>query len=274
MATRTDRIRIDYDLTFKTPFHCGTGIREGLIDRTVVKDGAGYLFVPGATIKGVVRERCEQLARLFEELDDDMHGRITDPHEERNALLNGFSRVTTMVTRIFGSHIQPGHLYFDDARLNEDEVKEYDGFENDEHGNEVPVKGKYRSLQLDHYTQVRINRLTRTAVPGALYTSEFGLKDMQFHGVITGWLECTPIDGQSENPTYSLLLLMAGLCMLDRLGGNKSTGKGQCRCEITAVNVDGNAQSELQWQSWFDRLDALSLYSTEAETLRGQEDTV
>lgn len=260
MATRTDRIRIDYTLAFKTPFHCGTGIREGLIDRTVVKDGAGYLYIPGSTFKGVVRERCEQLARLFEELDEDMYNRIADPHEEKPALLNGFSRVTTMITRIFGSHIQPGHLFFDDARQDDDAINEYDGAEEHE-------KGRYKNLQLDRYTQVRINRLTRTAVPGALYTSEFGLKDLQFRGAITGWLQCTPIDEQAGSPTYSLLLLMTGLGMIDRLGGNKSTGKGQCECKITQVKIGGESYSKEQWQSWFDRLDALSLYSSEAETL-------
>lgn len=265
VATRTDRIGINYTLSFKTPFHCGTGIREGLVDRTVVKDGGGYLYIPGSTFKGMVRERCEQLARLFENLDDDMLQRIADPHETKLALLNGFSRVTTMVTRIFGSHIQPGHLFFDDARQSEKDLEEYNG---------DGEKGRYKNLQLDRYTQVRINRLTRTAVPGALYTSEFGLKDMQFGGTITGWLQCTPIDEQPDSPTYSLLLLLAGLGMIDRLGGNKSTGKGQCRCEITQVSISGKSYAKEQWQSWFDQLEKLSFYSTEAETLSVQEGEV
>ena len=59
---QTDRLWIDYDLTFATPFHFGTGIREGLIDRTVIRDDGGYLYVPGSTLKGVLRERCEHIA--------------------------------------------------------------------------------------------------------------------------------------------------------------------------------------------------------------------
>ncbi len=265
VATRTDRIRIDYTLTFQTPFHFGTGIREGLVDRTVVKDGAGYLYVPGSTFKGVVRERCEQLARLFEELDRDMRDRIIDPHEEKLALLNDFSNVTTMITRIFGSHIQPGHLFFDDARQDETAKDEYDGSGQNE-------KGRYKALQLDRYTQVRINRLTRTSIPGALYTSEFGLKDLQFQGSISGWLQCTSIDEQPGSPTYSLLLLLTGLHMVDRLGGNKSTGKGQCTCGITRVEMGAKEYSKAEWQTWFERLDALSLYSSAAETARTQEE--
>ena len=60
-----DAIRIDYTLAFQTPFHCGTGIRSGLIDRTIVRDSAGFLYVPGSTLKGVLREYCEQLARSY-----------------------------------------------------------------------------------------------------------------------------------------------------------------------------------------------------------------
>jgi len=260
VTTRNDRIQIGYTLTFKTPFHCGTGIREGLIDRTVVKDGQGFLYVPGSTFKGMLRERCEQLERMFEVLNEDIRNLIEDPHEEKVALL-GFGSTTTLITRIFGSHIQPGHLYFDDARQTDTEKSEYDDKSNEKNG-----KGRYKNLQFDLYTQVRLDRVTRTAVPGALYTSEFGLKDLKFRGEIMGWLECISINDRAGSPTYSLLLLLAGLHMIDRLGGNKSTGKGQCECEITSVKV-GDTQDikKEQWQSWFDELDALSLYSYSLE---------
>src|SRR6266566_678685 len=68
VAQRTDRVQIDYTLAFETPFHFGTGTRIGLIDRTVVRDAEEYLYVPGSTIKGVVREHCEQLARFYEDV--------------------------------------------------------------------------------------------------------------------------------------------------------------------------------------------------------------
>ena len=46
MQPQIDRISIEYDLTFTTAFHCGTGIRQALIDRTVMRNGGGYLYVP------------------------------------------------------------------------------------------------------------------------------------------------------------------------------------------------------------------------------------
>jgi CRISPR/Cas system CMR subunit Cmr4 (Cas7 group RAMP superfamily) len=257
MAPRPDRIQIEYTLEFQTPFHCGTGIRAGLIDRTIVRDSAGYLYVPGSTFKGVLRERCEQLARLYETRVDTMRELIASPHDEEIALL-GLGNRTTMVTRIFGSHNSPGRLFFDDARQTDEAKKQFDSL--DRH--ESDWKGKYKDLQTDVYTQVRLKRPTRTAVPGALYTSEFGVRSLTLQGSIRGWLKCTPTNLPVEHvPTYSLLLLLAGLHMVDRLGGNKSTGKGQCQCTITRVAIDN---TPLNWSAWLDHLDALSSYSTYA----------
>lgn len=255
---RIDRIQLLYDLTFQAPFHCGTGLRSGLIDRTIVRDAEGYLYVPGSTIKGALRMHCEGLSHLYEQIDEDMRERIDSPHNMKKALWGMGNRVT-MITRIFGSQHQPGHLFFDDACQTEQDKKQYDSKERD-------GKGKYQSLQTDLYTQVRLDRLTRTAVAGALYTSEFGIKDFAFKGSIVGWLECIPIEALNDTPTYSLLLLLAGLHMLERLGGNRSTGKGECSCKITQLLVNGNTYAEEQWKPWLDHLDALSYYSMMASS--------
>ncbi len=260
-----DRLKIEYDLTFATPFHCGTGIREGLIDRTVVRDDGGYLYVPGSTIKGVLRERCEQLERFYE--GDDVRERgVASPHDAKAALQGLGNNRPSMVTRIFGSQNMPGRLFFDDARQGKDDLLQYDS---QERGGE----GKYKSLQVNVSTQVRLDRPTRTAVQGALYTSEFGASDIVFKGTILGWLECTAIDysvAHSEQerhpdtaPTYSLLLLLAGLQMLEWIGGNKSTGKGHCACRITGIEINGVAVKQDMWQSWLDQLDTLTKYNGE-----------
>lgn len=256
-----DRLKIEYDLTFSTPFHFGTGIREGVIDRTVVRDDGGYLYVPGSTIKGVLRERCEQLARLYNQPD------IASPHDAK-AAVQGLGRgKPSMVTRIFGSHNMSGKLFFDDASQDDSDLRQYDSQER------RGGKGKYKGLQVNISTQVRLDRPTRTAVPGALYTSEFGASDILFKGTILGWLECTAIDsntilvetGQSSGaaPTYSLLLLLAGLQLIERIGGNKSTGKGHCTCTIKALVVNGIEVQEDRWKSWLKHLDELANYSRE-----------
>ena len=261
MELKTDRIQINYVLRFATLFHMGTGIRDVLVDRTVVRDNSGYLYVPGATFKGVLRERCEQLSRLY--ADEKEQARIESPHNAETALLWLGDAKPTMTTRIFGSQTFPGHLFFDDARQGSDEKAIYAGEE-----------GNYKSLQVQAYTQVRIDRPTHTAVSGALYTSEFGNRDVNFHGKIQGALECMPVDSgfhpdfahvkdQHDAPTYSLLLLLAGLQLVDRLGGNKSTGKGMCACEIGNISINDESIQTQQWEGWLAHLDALAYYNTE-----------
>lgn len=261
MELKTDRIQINYILRFATLFHMGTGIRDVLVDRTVVRDSGGYLYVPGSTFKGVLRERCEQLSRLYADKKEQEH--IESPHDAETALLWLGEAKPTMTTRIFGSHTFPGHLFFDDARQEDNEKKAYAGGE-----------GNYKSLQVQAYTQVRIDRPTHTAVQGALYTSEFGNRDVNFHGKIQGALECTPVDpgfhpdfalvkDQHNAPTYSLLLLLAGLQLVDRLGGNKSTGKGMCVCEIESIKINDESIQAQQWEDWLAHLDVLVHYNTE-----------
>ena len=259
MEPRTDRIEIEYTLTFATLFHCGTGIREGLVDRTVVRNNQGYLYVPGSTFKGVLRERCEQLARAYVQ-DAQEKQRIASPYNAEVALWN-LGRKPTMITRIFGAQNVPGSLFFDDAMQNEqDTLSEID---------------QYKELQVGVYTQVRIDRPTHTTVPGALYTSEFGTKDTVFNGAIQGWLSCIPVGGSGVTidhiphtdlaPTYSSLLLLGGLQLVERLGGNKSTGKGQCECKITRVAMRGENCPETLWKSWLGQLNVLDGYQEALE---------
>ncbi len=128
---------------------------------------------------------------------------------------------------------------------------------------------RYQNLQTDLYTQVRLDRPTRTAVRGALYSSEFGVRKMAFQGSIVGALECLPLDAsvdelfssQINEPSYSLLLLLAGLYMIERLGGNKSTGKGECSCTITELKINGMVIERQQWENWLHHLHVLSYYS-------------
>lgn len=260
---RTDRIHISYTLEFSAPFHCGTGVRSGLIDRSVIRDSGQYLYVPASTIKGVVRELCEQLARFYEDSDVALRARIASPHDAVNALKD-LGAQPTLVTRIFGSQIRPGHLCFHDARQTAEEKKRYGTRDEPQ---------RYQNMQTDLSTQVRINRPTRTAVPGALYSSEFGVRTILFHGSIVGGLKCIPVSSDidelfsdtKDGPTYSLLLLLAGLYLIERLGGNKSTGKGECRCTITQLEINDTTlaptDTHRPWESWLRHLQVLSYYS-------------
>jgi CRISPR/Cas system CSM-associated protein Csm3 (group 7 of RAMP superfamily) len=240
-------VQIDYLLTFTAPFHMGTGIRAGLIDRTIMKNSGGLLYVPASTLKGVVREYCERLLRFYLPA---AQARVFNPHDANEVLIE-LGKAPTLVTRIFGSQLHPGGLRFGDATM---------------------LKPEYQEIQSSISTQVRIDRRWRTAVEDALYTSEYGIPFLKFTGSIKGSLDCTPIPSSAfpdpecrgdpgvPAPTYSLLLLLAGLLMLEQIGGNKSAGKGQCTCEIEMVTLDRQPCATKTWQCWIKHLDVLSSY--------------
>lgn len=259
--TRPDRIELIYQITFETLFHLGTGISTGLLDRTVIRNTDGYLYVPASTFKGVLREHCEQLCRFYLPKQT-----VTSPHDTYTALTD-FGRALTPISRIFGSQLYPGKLHFNNAEQTLEDTLIFDSTDS----TELPRKGKYKSTQTSALTQARIDRLTGTAASGALYTSEFGTRNLCFKGKINGWLECTPaaalaarlspIAHPSEMPTYSLLLLLAGLQLIEQLGGNKSTGKGRCTYTITELRINKQVYSTEQWSSWLECLDVLTSYA-------------
>ena len=51
---------IKYKITFLTDWHCGSGLAAGAdVDALVVKDKERLPYVPGKTMKGLVREAVE-----------------------------------------------------------------------------------------------------------------------------------------------------------------------------------------------------------------------
>jgi CRISPR/Cas system CSM-associated protein Csm3 (group 7 of RAMP superfamily) len=253
---RTDRVTIEYSLTFGAPFHLGTGVRQGIIDRTVIRDNDGYLYVPGSTFKGVLREKCEQLASYFD-AQGAKYYRVESPHDMAAALLELGNRLS-IITRIFGSPSSPGRLYFENALQVEKDF--WDSTDKDE----KLARGRYKALQTSISTQVRLDRSRRIAVKDALYTSEYGIRDLTFQGCIRGWITCVPL-GEESGPTFSLLLLLAGLHSIDRIGANKSTGKGRCSSTIKRLEHNGEEVTAETWQSWFDKLEDLGYYDAMME---------
>ncbi len=266
MTIISEQIKLEYRLTFNAPFHFGTGLRRGLIQRTVAKDHHEYLIVPGTTLKGVVRERCEQLGHLF-----GLH--VVEPHDTKdvgNRIYEARKDDPDIITRIFGSRFRAGPLFFDDVHLadfstgpNDESMPPppgnavdrtyFDGREFDEEKEGyVPVIGKYKLHQVETRTQ---SRLTRTAKSGQLSTSEYGIRQLCFEGSIYGYLE--GLQEGLTHGTYSLLLLVAGLLSVDRIGGMKSTGAGEVGIEITHLSIN---QQPVPVETILPQLEYLEFY--------------
>lgn len=58
-----NRDRIDYLVTFYSYWHCGSGLAAGAdADALVIKNQDGLPFIPGRTLKGLIRQAAEEIS--------------------------------------------------------------------------------------------------------------------------------------------------------------------------------------------------------------------
>jgi len=237
-------------------FHLGTGLRKGLVHRSVAQDNDGYLYVPGSTLKGSLRNQLYDLQMAMFPPENALKDRRRDPHRGAADLTEFKPKInlnsSDFTHLIFGTRFIPCTLFFDDAHMiksdkayfdgpNEDDQKDLtnpqtSGIAKSDEIEEVQHNREYISKQTSARTQVHISRLTRTAESRMLFTSEFGLQNLNFEGRIYGRLSGVPMDGVDY--TYSVVMLLATLKALTRLGGNKSTGGGEVKCLLKSLKVD------------------------------------
>jgi CRISPR/Cas system CSM-associated protein Csm3 (group 7 of RAMP superfamily) len=185
-----------------------TGFRRGLIHRTVERDAEGLVYIPASSLKGRVRYACEQVARRF--------GLHVCRSPRPDMMCGAHTPKPCLVCRVFGTPGRGSELRWQDARL----VEEYRRIF-------VADEGRCRA-QVYVRTQVQLSRRLGTAAPDRLFTSEFALENLRFESAITGWLEVTPIAGEDATGGYELLLLLAGLGLVNTLGSGSSRGVGHC----------------------------------------------
>ncbi len=86
---------IQYTITFYSPWHCGSGLSAGAdLDALVIKDANNLPYVPGRTIKGLVREALTEIISFQKETttkketEEKQINTILEPIFFSNATLN------------------------------------------------------------------------------------------------------------------------------------------------------------------------------------------
>jgi len=226
-------VEITFEIQITGSLHIGTGFRRGLLHRTVMRDAESHVYVPGSSLKGKVRNACEDLAKL--------HG-LEICGSALPGLMCGLKPDACIVCRVFGSPGRPSSLFWRDAHL-ADDLKQL-------------AKDEGRFGMAEARTQVQISRLRGIGAEDRLYTTETARPGLTFSGAVDGWLDGIPLDSDNLGVTYELMLLLAGLRALDGLGGNRSRGGGDCRIESIACAIDGQlAEVDV------GRIEELTLYA-------------
>jgi CRISPR/Cas system CSM-associated protein Csm3 (group 7 of RAMP superfamily) len=221
----------------------GTGFRQGLIQRTVERDADGLLHIPASSLKGRGRRACEQVARQA-------GLRVCQaPRPERDHMCSAH-QPTCLVCRVFGSPGVPGNLRWRDACLS-DELR--------------AAFCQQPSAQVFARTQVQLSRALGTAAPDHLFTGETSVEGLTFESAVTGWMDATYIDGDASVGCYELLLLIAGLRLVNTLGGGNSRGVGHISLEMPEnFLVDGR---DVSWRGILEYLDWLGEFDKEARNV-------
>ncbi|RRR68657.1 MAG: hypothetical protein EI684_17345 [Candidatus Viridilinea halotolerans] len=254
MPQLIQRIDLHYRLHFESAFHFGTGMRSGLVHRTIARRNDGLPYVPGSTFKGLLRDHATQIARLL-----DLPARL--PHADDEEDVGEFAPAGDVVAAIFGSRVRPGALSFDDATIcADDEALLY-----------VGSKARPRLILAPSSTRTRVGiaRCLGTARRGQIFTSEYGLEALRFDGRIAGVLHGVPL---LSDPTFSneLTLLLAALYSLERIGGNTSVGAGRVRCALLSLRLDGQSVPAATYHTLLDALVDLEVYEISREEAQGR----
>jgi|GEM_PF-839692 len=228
------------------PLHIGTGFARGLINRTVVKGRDGLVYIPGSVIKGKARAACEALARQYGMAD--CHA--PHPHRMRDGK-------PCLICNLFGAPGGSGsRLRWNIAQLTpawREALK--------------PKPKQHTAFgQTTNRTQVQLSRIRGMGLEARLYTSELAVEGLEFvsQPALAGQLALTSATLADEPDVYyELILLFAGLKMVQALGGGVSRGGGECEFPVERETLEVNGRA-VPVKRQLDYAHLLEFYKEEA----------
>jgi CRISPR/Cas system CSM-associated protein Csm3 (group 7 of RAMP superfamily) len=194
---------INYKIEFFSYWHCGSGLAAGAdVDALVVKDRYDLPFIPGKTIKGLVKEAMEDLY-TFQDKDKNSIIVIFGNSEERNNLSEKTEHSDPM---------RKGEAFFGNATLHENQ--------------QDIIKASQTSKYL-------YQSISQTTINDSGITVKHSLRKMQVvvPCELYGTIYNVPTDMKSQIET--------SLKMIKRLGQNRNRGLG--RCQFSIIEKGGKA---------------------------------
>jgi CRISPR/Cas system CSM-associated protein Csm3 (group 7 of RAMP superfamily) len=215
---------IDYDLTVKTEYHIGTGLEHpGVVDRTLVTKADGTLVIPSEHFRGLVRDSCTQIIHWLKRDDECCKASLTKgPRQADVGVLDtcglnfnppGKANFCVLC-RLFGTTFTPRHYEFFDSTLT-------------------------TSLTDENARRVSMHNRIDPAIGRTPEENYFSLQ-VGAKATFQGTIERDSPQTDSDLLIDELGLLLAGLRLVERVGGRSRKGWGRCRVNITKLKLDNN----------------------------------
>lgn len=222
-------IELTLEIKYSSKWRSGSGEGGLVADRLIRRDARGWPYLPGSTIKGVIREDCEKLWRLLAPI----HCHPIDPHDRDLSRQQAFGRLGGAhwpVEILFGTNFEEGGLFFRDATLSA-----------------APYRGQ------DYQTRIRRYRQLGTIKEAHLFATEYAQAQI-FTTTVTGYHQPEALEAFEEGDLpYAYCLLVAGILSVNRLGGDKSTGSGEASIDITSFLYKAQPQKIDKIFDYLDR---------------------
>ncbi|MBD5358029.1 MAG: CRISPR-associated protein [Bacteroides sp.] len=204
---------IEYKVDFFTDWHCGSGLAAGAdVDALVIKNGKGLPYIPGKTVKGLLREAIEDIITFYGGKEDPRNQSLYQYFIEAFGIF-----IDNTDNPDLKNVMERGNAFFTNAELPKDaqdiieSEKLYPYIYRTLSSTAIDPNG----IAVDHSL-----RRIEVAVPCTLYGKILGLPD----------------DGEFNK------LVADGLSYIKRLGQNRNRGLG--RCSFTIVNKTAPTQNK------------------------------
>ncbi len=199
-------------LEMLSDWHVGTGYGDATVDRAVRRDRDGLPYVPGKTLRGVLRDACEQVAYGLDE------GSQGPWHEVLEAV---FGDQPSLRTDDPARPPRAGVLHLGDARLPEADA--------------AVLRAKPALARATTFVKpgVKISYKTGAAEPQCLRFDEVARGGLELEAPAVLQL---PADAPNAMRLAASALLVAGLARLERLGGKRRRGTGRVRALVAGMS--------------------------------------
>lgn len=197
---------IAYKIKFFTDWHCGSGLAAGAdVDALVIKDDKGIPYIPGKTVKGLLREAVEDILAF-----------------RYNAKENGKEKATELFIDTFGYY--DGVTEETGAPLQRAEMMRGKAFFTNA---ELP-EAERRFIESENLQRFMCRPISSTAIDENGVAKEHSLRKMEV--TVPCALE-GKILGLPDDALFQELIKYA-MSYIKRMGQNRNRGLGRCSFSI------------------------------------------